>query len=460
MRVAGVQVFRIAAGCNENLRALSSRLAPAHARRCALRGRGVGAACTRARRCLHEGSGVAARRGARRASVLAVDSALCLQLQHPVRSIDGTLALEVIGALIAAALVARLVGHAATAVACRMLNHARGQRASAAQHRTDAARHLRAPLAFALAIGLWQAALGFVDLSYETRDLLHDVARAGFVVALAWLMVRLIDLGSDLIERRTHVFAHHEMSHALLPLARRVAKVVIGAVAVVALLGSLGYSVTGLVAGLGITGIAVALAAQKTLENVLGAFALGIDQPLREGDLVKVDQTLGTVERIGLRSTRLRTLDRTLVAYPNGKLADSVIERYSARDRLRFDVHFRLGLATTGAQLRDIRARIDAMLAEHPSRAGDPPSVHLTGPGDTWFDLEVMAWFDAPDWAAFQSLRDQLLLDCLDIIAGAGAVLSGAPVPAAKDAAAGGAAPHKPADREVPRSPRTARSAG
>jgi MscS family membrane protein len=68
-----------------------------------------------------------------------------------------------------------------------------------------------------------------------------------------------------------------------------------------------------LIAGLGITGIAVALAAQKTLENVLGAFALGIDQPLREGDLVKVDQTLGTVERIGLRSTRLRTLDRTLV---------------------------------------------------------------------------------------------------------------------------------------------------
>jgi MscS family membrane protein len=57
------------------------------------------------------------------------------------------------------------------------------------------------------------------------------------------------------------------------------------------------------------------------------------------------------VERIGLRSTRVRTLDRTLVAYPNGKLADSVIERYSARDRYRFNVHFRLGLATTGAQL-------------------------------------------------------------------------------------------------------------
>jgi MscS family membrane protein len=358
-----------------------------------------------------------------------------LQSQVPVRAIDGTIALEVIGALVAAIVAARLLGRAVAAVVCRVLDRVRRQDAPA-ERRRDAARHLRAPLEFAVAIGLWQIALGFVDLSYDTRDTLHDVARAGLVVALAWLTLRLIDLGSDLLERRTRVFVHHEMSHALLPLARRVAKVVIGAVAVVALLGSLGYSVTGLIAGLGITGIAVALAAQKTLENVLGAFALGIDQPLREGDLVKVDQTLGTVERIGLRSTRLRTLDRTLVAYPNGKLADSVIERYSARDRLRFDVHFRLGLATTGAQLRDIRARIEALLAEHPHRAGDPPSVHLAGPGDAWFDLEVMAWFDAPDWAAFQSLRDQLLLDCLDIIAQAGAALNGAPMPAAKGAAA------------------------
>ncbi|HWU86149.1 MAG TPA: mechanosensitive ion channel domain-containing protein, partial [Kofleriaceae bacterium] len=323
-------------------------------------------------------------------------------------------------------IVAKLASYTAGALAARTLERGAPD-PHAARPRTDAVRRMRGPLAFALALGLWQLALSFIALSPEARALLHEVARAGLVLALAWLTLRLVDLGSEVLEQRTTVLVHHDMSRALMPLARRVAKVVIVAIMVVALLSSLGYSVAGLIAGLGITGIAVALAAQKTLEHLFGAFVLGIDQPLREGDVVRVDQTMGTVERIGLRSTRLRTLDRTVIAYPNGKLADSVIERCSARDRMRFDVNLRLGLTTTGQQLRDIRDRIEALLACHPARAADPPSVHLTGPGDNWFGLEAMAWFNAPSWAAFQTLRDQLLLDCLDIVGGAGAALASTP---------------------------------
>lgn len=373
-----------------------------------------------------------------------------------VRFTDGYLVILIVGTLIAAAAVSKLLTTLLARVVCYFLKrHERAKHGANAEspdikaaheRRMAIVRELRNPLSLGLMLGVWQLSLAFIQLSPETRDTMHDIGRAALVLPLVWLAIKLVDLISDFIARRSRLFARHEGSRALLPLARRVSKVIIAAVAVVAVLGSLGYSVTGLIAGLGITGIAVALAAQKTLENVLGAFAIGIDQPLREGDFVKVDQYMGTVERIGLRSTHVRTLDRTLIAYPNGKLADSVIERFSARDRTRFAVKFRLSLATSSRQLAQIREGIEDLLVRHHDRAAtEEPSVHLTGPGDAWFELEAMAWFATPDWPTFQKLRDQLLLDCLDIITGNGAYLNGAPPPKPVDA------PPKPGDAPRPR---------
>lgn len=100
--------------------------------------------------------------------------------------------------------------------------------------------------------------------------------------------------------------------------------------ALVAFLSELGYAVTSLVAGLGIGGVAVALGAQKTLENLFGAFSIGADQPFLQGDVVRVGDLTGTAELVGLRSTR--TEERTLVTIPDGKLADMQIESFALRD--------------------------------------------------------------------------------------------------------------------------------
>jgi hypothetical protein len=107
-------------------------------------------------------------------------------------------------------------------------------------------------------------------------------------------------------------------------------------------------------AGLGIGGIAVAFGAQKTVENVFGSLAIAADQPLRVGDAVKIDDFSGTVERIGLRSTQVRTLDRSLITIPNGKLSDTRVESFAARDRIRFATLVSLAYGTTEAQVRRV----------------------------------------------------------------------------------------------------------
>jgi len=143
-------------------------------------------------------------------------------------------------------------------------------------------------------------------------------------------------------------------------------KVAVLILAVIALLSAWGYSVASLLAGLGIGGLAVALAAQKTVENLFGAFSIGVDQPFREGDFVKVEDFVGTVEVIGLRSTKIRTLDRTLITLPNGKLSDMRLESFAARDRIRLACSLGLVYETTTAQMRQVLAELEKRLRAHP----------------------------------------------------------------------------------------------
>jgi len=144
-------------------------------------------------------------------------------------------------------------------------------------------------------------------------------------------------------------------------------------------LAQLGVSVASLVAGLGIGGLAVALGAQKTLENLFGTLSIGVDQPMREGDFVKLYDFLGTVEQIGLRSTRIRTLDRTIVTIPNGELANQRIESYTARDRLRLATTIGVVYQTTSQQMRAILGELEAILRRHPKIWPDGLAVEVQG---------------------------------------------------------------------------------
>jgi MscS family membrane protein len=210
----------------------------------------------------------------------------------------------------------------------------------------------------------------------------------------------------------------------LLPLGRKIAKVVLLALGLAAVLNELGFQVASLLAGLGIGGIALALAAQKTVENLFGSVAIGVDQPFRVGDFVKVEDVVGTVEAIGMRSTRLRTLDRTLVTIPNGKLADMRTETFAARDRMRLLANLGLVYGTTAEQLRAVLAGIEAALRAHPLLWPDALSVRFNEFRDSSLNVEVMAWFRTTDWNEFTLVRQELFLSFLGVAERAGTSLA------------------------------------
>jgi MscS family membrane protein len=246
--------------------------------------------------------------------------------------------------------------------------------------------------------------------------------RAGFFAAFFWTLFRLVDVGFHLLG--DSMWARSGPSRSLIPLGSRVAKVGIIAIAAVAVLSYLGYPVASLVAGLGIGGLALALAAQKTVENLFGAFSIGVDQPFRVGDTVRIEDFQATVERIGLRSTRFRTLDRTIVTIPNGKLADSRIESYTARDRMRLSTIVGLVYGTTEAQVRQVLAGFDRVLRAQPKLFPEGVTVLLRGLGNSSLDIEVTAQFQTEDYGEYQAIRQEILLQFLRVVEEAGTSLA------------------------------------
>lgn len=275
-------------------------------------------------------------------------------------------------------------------------------------------------------------ALTAVALSVLARPLgLSRVAAGSFdqarglalLLAAFWALARSVDVARDLLTETPWARAT-PASRTLLPLAAKAGKVTVVCVGVIAFVSRLGYPVTSIIAGLGIGGLAVALAAQKTVENIFGAVAIGIDQPFRIGDLVKIDGVTGNVEQLGLRSTRIRTAERTIVTIPNGVLNNQRIESLAARERFRLAAVVTLGYGASAAQVRAVRNGLDELLRQEPTLWPDDNLVRVRALGVDGVELEVGASFATQEYGDFVVVREKLLLEMLELIERAGATLA------------------------------------
>jgi MscS family membrane protein len=273
----------------------------------------------------------------------------------------------------------------------------------------------RAPVRAIWTVLLFRALMELAALPANVEQVLGLGTRALSVAFVAWLFLRIVSVLEAELPKGAWATERPELK-ALIPLVGRIGRVLVFAMGAIGVVAQFGYSVATLVAGLGIGGIAVALAAQKTLEHMFGSVALGLDQPIRVGDWIKTADVEGAVEVIGLRSTRIRTIDRSLVTVPNGRLSESTTENFGLRDRFLLRTTIGLEYGTTPEQLQAVRDDLEAALRAHPTTWPDTVVVRFSHFGASSLDIMVIAWLQTPDLNVFRAEREQLFYEFMRIV--------------------------------------------
>jgi MscS family membrane protein len=276
-----------------------------------------------------------------------------------------------------------------------------------------------APMSIASLVNL-TAEFVALELNVTGDPLAVATTTSGFVVIVMhglalFLVFRAL---GETVVARTSIGAT-SMDASLIRLSAEVLGFLAAIYVVVAGARSLGADLFPLIAGLGVGGLAIALAAQKTLANFLGSIVLFVERPVREGEFFSAGDLVGTVEKIGLHSTRVRTLERTVVTVPNAQFSELQINNISRRDRRLLKTQLPLRDDTSTGQMRDILQRIQTLLSEHP-KVLPAPRVRFTGFGDYSENIDIFAYLDCVDQTDFLTIQEELLMRIEDIIIEAG----------------------------------------
>lgn len=276
-----------------------------------------------------------------------------------------------------------------------------------------------APVSMLAAIALVSAGRPLLGLSVPASRAVGVGLSAATLFALTWLAFRLVDAAERRVAERL-ALRDRGANAAVLVLGRRAAKAALALAAALAVLQNAGFDVTALLAGLGVGGLAVALAAQRSLENLFGGLTLVADEPVRVGDFCRFGDRVGTVEDIGLRSTRVRTLERTVVTLPNAEFSSMQIENFAKRDRFWYRPRLGLVYETTPEQIRTVLRSVREMLLADERVDPEPARIRFLGFGESSLDLEVFAYVHARDFDEFLLVAEELNLRIMGLVEDAG----------------------------------------
>ena len=256
--------------------------------------------------------------------------------------------------------------------------------------------------------------LGFpaLDFPVAVENIVEQLASLLGAVALVLLGFRGVDIFTDVLERRAEL-TESRLDDQLVPITNTALKVATLVIGVLFILGNLGVNVTSLVAGLGLGGLAVALAAQDTFRNLLGGVTIFADRPFQVGDWVVVGDLEGTVEHVGFRSSRVRTFYNSVVTVPNARIVDTSVDNMGLRQWRRYKTTLGVAYHTTPDQLQAFTEGIRALIRANPGMRKDYYIVEFVDFGATSLELLVYCFITAPDWNAELRTRHVLNLDIM-----------------------------------------------
>jgi len=257
--------------------------------------------------------------------------------------------------------------------------------------------------------------VGYLGLPLLPRLYYYRTINVLISIGFFWFLLRAVSLTMQRMRMRA-ISAGRTGTGTLMVLGERLLAALVVIAAILTAFGILGFNLTTLLAGLGIGGIAIAFAAQKTLENLFGGISVLGDEVIRVGDYCRFGDRIGTVEDISLRSTRIRTDARTQVSIPNGTLATMSIENFSRRDKILFNPALAIRYETAADQLRYLLAEIRRMLYEHPKVENESAYIRFANFDNSALRLEIFSYVLTQDANEYSAIREDLLLRIMEIV--------------------------------------------
>ena len=263
----------------------------------------------------------------------------------------------------------------------------------------------------------------YLGIALLPRHYYFQFTSIALITGLTWIVWRGVRWSLQGVRNRA-LARGHAGTGSLMLLGERILKAIVFSVGLLAVLGSLGFNMSTALAGLGIGGLAIGFGAQQTIANLFGGVSVLGDEVFRVGDVCRFGDRTGVVEDIGLRSTRIRTDERTLVAIPNGTVATINLENLSRRDKILFKTTLGLRPESKADHVRFVLAETRRLLYSHPKVETATVRVRLIDIAGSSLSVEVVAYILTRDFNEFAAVREDVLLRIMDVLEDSGGGLA------------------------------------